>query len=328
MTPKKRILSGMRPTGPLHLGNYFGALANWVDMQDTYDCFFFIADWHALTSQYEETGGIRGHIRDLIIDWLSAGLSPEKCTLFVQSHIKEHAELFLILSMITPVPWLERNPTYKEQILQLSNKDLSTFGFLGYPVLQAADIIMYKANGVPVGIDQVPHVEITREIARRFNFFYGEVFPEPDAILTETPKILGIDRRKMSKSYDNAIYLSDGPEVVASKVMMMITDPQRMRRSDPGDPDVCNVFAFHKIYTDPEQVQRIDKACRSAQIGCVECKKIMAENLIRGLGPIREKRAYYEERPELVDTLLTQGAEKARAVARQTMEEVRTAVKI
>lgn len=318
----------MRPTGPLHLGNYFGALANWVDMQDTYDCFFFIADWHALTSEYEETSRIKGHIQTLIIDWLSAGLSPEKCTFFVQSDIKEHAELFLILSMITPVPWLERNPTYKDQIVQLSNKDLSTFGFLGYPVLQAADIIMYKANGVPVGVDQVPHVEITREIARRFNFLYGNVFPEPEAILTETPKILGLDRRKMSKSYDNAIYLSDSPDEIASKVMKMITDPQRMRRSDPGNPDVCNVFTFHKIYTDPELVAKIDKECRTAKIGCVECKKIMAENLIKGLEPIREKRRYYEERPELVEEIIKDGGRKATAVARQTMEAVRSAVKI
>jgi len=318
----------MRPTGPLHLGNYFGALANWVDMQDTYDCFFFIADWHALTSEYEETSRVKGHIQTLIIDWLSAGLSPEKCTFFVQSDIKEHAELFLILSMITPVPWLERNPTYKDQIVQLSNKDLSTFGFLGYPVLQAADIIMYKANGVPVGIDQVPHVEITREIARRFNFLYGNVFPEPEAILTETPKILGLDRRKMSKSYDNAIYLSDSPDEIASKVMKMITDPQRMRRSDPGNPDVCNVFTFHNIYTDSELVAKIDKECRAAKIGCVECKKIMAENLIKGLEPIREKRRYYEERPELVEEIIKDGGKKATAVARQTMEAVRSAVKI
>jgi tryptophanyl-tRNA synthetase len=228
--------------------------------------------------------------------------------------------------MITPVPWLERNPTYKDQIVQMSNKDLSTFGFLGYPVLQAADIIMYKANGVPVGIDQVPHVEITREIARRFNFLYGDVFPEPDAILTETPKILGIDRRKMSKSYNNAIYLSDSSDEIRSKAMMMITDPQRMRRSDPGDPDVCNVFTFHTIYTDPERVAKIDKDCRSAQIGCVECKKIMADNLITGLAPIREKRAFYEERPELVKDILSQGCERARAVARQTMEQVRAAL--
>jgi tryptophanyl-tRNA synthetase len=318
----------MRPTGPLHLGNYFGALANWVDMQETYDCFFFIADWHALTSEYEDTGRIKGHIQTLIIDWLSAGLSPEKCTIFVQSDIKEHSELFLILSMITPVPWLERNPTYKDQIVQLSNKDLSTFGFLGYPVLQAADIIMYRANGVPVGIDQVPHVEITREIARRFNFLYGEVFPEPEAILTETPKILGLDRRKMSKSYDNAIYLSDSPEVIASKTMKMVTDPQRIRRSDPGNPDVCNVFTFHNIYTEPGSVEEIDKKCRTAEIGCVECKKIMSGNLTKGLEPIREKRKYYEERPELVDEIIKDGKKKAGAVARQTMEAVRSAVKI
>jgi tryptophanyl-tRNA synthetase len=207
-TKKKRVLSGMRPTGPLHLGNLHGALLNWVDMQETYDCFFFIADWHALTSDYEDPSQISGYTREIIKDWLSVGLSPEKSTLFVQSDIKEHAELFLIFSMITPVPWLERNPTYKDQMIQLNNKDLSTFGFLGYPVLQAADIIMYKANGVPVGVDQVPHVEITREIARRFNYFYGNVFPEPETILTQTPKILGLDRRKMSKSYNNAIYLS------------------------------------------------------------------------------------------------------------------------
>ncbi|RJQ62351.1 MAG: tryptophan--tRNA ligase [Desulfobacteraceae bacterium] len=328
MPERKRVLSGMRPTGPLHLGNYFGALSNWVEMQDSYDCFFFIADWHALTSEYEGTAKIRRHIQMLLIDWLSVGLSPDRCTLFVQSHIKEHAELFLILSMITPVPWLERNPTYKDQIVQLSNKDLSTFGFLGYPVLQAADIIMYKAHGVPVGIDQVPHVEITREIARRFNFLYGEVFPEPEAILTEMPKILGTDRRKMSKSYDNAIFLSDSPEEMVSKAMKMITDPQRMRRSDPGDPDVCNVFSFHRIYSDKTLVEEIDRNCRAARIGCVECKKMMAENLVRALGPVREKRKYYEERPELVEKIISEGDEKARAVARKTMEEVRSAVRI
>ncbi len=247
MKQERRIVSGMRPTGALHLGNYHGALANWVRMQEEYDCFYFIADWHALTSDYEAPGMIETHVRGMILDWLSVGLSPEKSTLFIQSRIREHAELFLILSMITPVPWLERNPTYKDQIVQMQNKDLSTFGFLGYPVLQAADIIMYKAFGVPVGIDQVPHVEITREIARRFNFLYGEVFPEPQALLTETPKILGLDRRKMSKSYHNAIYLSDPPETIASAVAQMITDPQRARKLDPGDPAVCNVFSFHKI---------------------------------------------------------------------------------
>jgi len=328
MTVKKRILSGMRPTGPLHLGNLHGALSNWVNMQEQYDCFFFIADWHALTSDYEDTGNISKYVRNMLLDWLSAGLLPDKSTLFIQSRIKEHAELFLILSMITPVPWLERNPTYKDQIVQLSNKDLSTFGFLGYPVLQAADIIMYKAYGVPVGVDQVPHVEITREIARRFNYFYGDVFPEPESILTQTPKILGTDRRKMSKSYNNAIFLSDSPDEIGAKVAKMLTDPQRARKSDPGDPDVCNVFEFHKLYSDKQTVERINRECRTAEIGCVECKEIMARHLINALEPMREKRAYYETRPQLVDDIIEDGCEKARKVARQTMAEVRAAIKI
>jgi tryptophanyl-tRNA synthetase len=328
MTGKKRILSGMRPTGPLHIGNLHGALANWVEMQQEYDCFYFIADWHALTSDYEDPSSISGYIREMIIDWLSAGLSPDKSTLFVQSHIKEHAELYLILAMITPVPWLERNPTYKDQIIQLSNRDLSTFGFLGYPVLQAADIIMYKAYGVPVGVDQVPHVEITREIARRFNYFYGEVFPEPEAILTETPKILGIDGRKMSKSYDNAIYLSESSDEIAAKAAQMFTDPQRAKRSDPGNPEVCNVFEFHKLYSNKETVDKIDHECRRAQIGCVECKQIMAGSLIKALEPIREKREYYLARPQLVEDIIIEGGNKARNVARQTMTEVRTALKL
>ncbi|HAY38712.1 MAG TPA: tryptophan--tRNA ligase [Desulfobacteraceae bacterium] len=328
MTGKKRILSGMRPTGPLHLGNLHGALNNWINMQEHYDCFFFIADWHALTSDYEDTGNIAEYVRNMLIDWLSAGLLPDKSTLFIQSRIKEHAELFLVLSMITPVPWLERNPTYKDQIVQLSNKDLSTFGFLGYPVLQAADIIMYKAYGVPVGVDQVPHVEITREIARRFNYFYGEVFPEPESILTQTPKILGIDRRKMSKSYNNAIFLSDSPDEISAKVAKMLTDPQRARKSDPGDPDVCNVYEFHKLYSDSQNVERINRECRTAEIGCVECKEIMARHLINALEPMREKRAYYETRPNLVDEIIEDGCEKARKVARQTMAEVKAAIKI
>jgi len=329
MTEKKRILSGMRPTGPLHLGNLHGALANWTQMQDEYDCFFFIADWHALTSDYENTSLISDYSRNVMIDWLSTGLSPDKSTLFVQSHVKEHAELFLLLSMITPVPWLERNPTYKDQMIQLANKDLSTFGFLGYPVLQAADIIIYKANGVPVGVDQVPHVEITREIARRFNHFYGNVFPEPEAILTKSSKILGLDRRKMSKSYNNAIYLSDSPADVSAKVSRMVTDPQRARKSDPGNPDVCNVFEFHKLYnTDEESVVEISEKCRVAQIGCVECKKIMAQHLIKFLEPIYEKRKYYEDHPEIVADIIVTGSNKARNVAVQTMEEVRAAVKI
>jgi tryptophanyl-tRNA synthetase len=328
MNQKKRILSGMRSTGPLHLGNLHGALSNWIELQEQYDCFFFIADWHALTSDYEDTSSIAANVRNMMIDWLSVGLSPEKCTMFVQSHIKEHAELFLILSMITPVPWLERNPTYKDQIVQLSNKDLSTFGFLGYPVLQAADIIIYKAFGVPVGMDKVPHVEITREIARRFNYLYGEVFPEPEAILTKTPKILGLDRRKMSKSYDNAIYLFDKPDDISSKVSRMITDPQRARKNDPGNPEVCNVFEFHRLYSDKDTIDTVNKECRTADIGCVECKKMMAKNLIKALEPIREKRDYYEGQPELLDEIIDEGSNKAREIAKQTMEEVRTAIKV
>jgi len=325
---KKRILSGMRPTGPLHIGNLHGALANWKRMQEDYECFFFIADWHALTSNYDMTAPIQGYATDIFIDWLSVGLSPDKCTLFVQSHIKEHAELYLLLSMITPLPWLERNPTYKEQIAELKNKDLSTFGFLGYPVLQAADIIMYKANGVPVGIDQAPHVELTREIARRFNHLYGNIFPIPETILTETSKILGIDRRKMSKSYNNAIFLSDPPEEIRNKASQMITDPQRARRSDPGNPEVCNVFSFHQLYSDQQTVQRVDPECRKAQIGCVECKEMMTENLIRALEPLHEKRAYYKAHPDTVRAIVEDGDERARTVARKTMEEVRAAIKI
>ena len=325
---KKRILSGMRPTGPLHLGNYHGALANWVRLQDEYDCFYFVADWHALTSDYEKPDAVRGYITDILLDWLSAGLDPAKSTLFVQSEVKEHAELFLILSMITPVPWLERNPTYKDQIDQLNNKDLSTFGFLGYPVLQAADIIMYKPYGVPVGVDQAPHVEITREIARRFNYLYGPVFPEPEIVLTQTPKLLGLDRRKMSKSYGNAIFLSDPAETVASKAAGMVTDPQRMRKSDPGNPDICNVYDFHKLYSPPELTEEMNRRCRSADIGCVQCKKLMAQHLNAFLEPMRERRRYYQERPDLVRQLITAGTAAARETARRTMEEVRAAVKL
>ncbi|MGM0454425.1 MAG: tryptophan--tRNA ligase [Thermodesulfobacteriota bacterium] len=328
MTAKKRIVSGMRPTGALHLGNLHGALLNWINMVDDYDCFFFIADWHALTSDYEDPGNISRFSRNMMIDWLGAGLSPEKCTLFVQSRVRQHAELFLLLSMITPVPWLERNPTYKEQIDELQNRDLSTFGFLGYPVLQAADIIIYRAEGVPVGIDQAPHIEITREIARRFNYLYGRVFPEPDTILTETSKILGIDRRKMSKSYDNAIFLAEAPEDIRKKVSRMITDPQRIKKTDPGDPSVCNVFTFHRFYSPPEVVGEIDSACRNAKIGCVACKKKMAEFLVDYLAPIREKIEYYRQNSRLVDDIMAAGTEKAAVEAEQTLEAVREAVKI
>ena len=318
----------MRPTGKLHLGHLHGTLQNWIKLQNEYDCFFFAADWHALTSEYENTGEIKDSIQDMVIDWLSVGIDPEKSTLFIQSKILEHAELHLLLSMIVPLPWLERNPTYKEQQEEMSNKDLTTYGFLGYPVLQAADIIMYKARKVPVGKDQVPHLELTREIVRRFNYLYKNVFPEPEQILTEMSKVLGIDRRKMSKSYDNAIYLSDTPKEIGNKVSQMITDPQRKRKNDPGDPDICNVFSFHKLYSADDQVSMIDSECRKAGIGCVACKKMMAGNLGDYLVPFQEKRAHYLSHRDKVMEILNEGTEKARSIARQTMEEVREAIKL
>lgn len=326
---KKRILSGIRPTGKLHLGNLHGALANWVELQNTgYDCFYFIADWHALTSDYADTGSLRQNSFDIVIDWLSVGLDPGRSTLFVQSAVKEHAELFLIFSMITPLPWLERNPTYKEMRAELVEKDLSTFGFLGYPVLQAADILMYKAFGVPVGVDQLPHVELTREIARRFNFIYGEVFPIPEPLLAEVPKLLGVDGRKMSKSYDNAIFLSDRGEALKKKVESMFTDPQRMRKTDAGNPDICNVFMFHGIYSRPEEVGQINHDCRAAAIGCVECKKRLAAKLSESLRPIHEKQDHYRGNPGEVRNIIEEGNKKAREIAAVTMEEVRSAIRI
>ncbi|OPX38278.1 MAG: tryptophan--tRNA ligase [Desulfobacteraceae bacterium 4484_190.3] len=325
---KKRIVSGMRPTGKMHLGHLHGALLNWKHLQEEYDCFYFIADWHALTSEYANPDIIRQSSRDILIDWISVGLDPDMCTFFVQSSIKEHAELHLIFSMITPLPWLERNPTYKEQLKELTQRDVYTYGFLGYPVLQAADILMYKANGVPVGEDQAPHVELTREIARRFNYLYGPVFPEPDVVLTPTSKLLGMDRRKMSKSYGNAIFLTDTDEEIDRKVMQMITDPQRARKSDPGDPAICNVYSFHEIYSGKDLVSRIDRECRIAEVGCVECKKMMAENLKKGLAAIKERRKELEADVGRVDEVIEEGNRKASIIAAQTMEQVREAVKI
>ncbi len=325
---KKRVVSGIRPTGRLHLGHLHGALLNWKKLQDKYNCFYFIADWHALTSEYTRPEIIKKSTMDIILDWLAVGLDPEKCTFFVQSQIKEHAELHLIFSMITPIPWLERNPTYKEQIQELSSKNLNTYGFLGYPVLQAADILMYKADAVPVGEDQAPHIELTREIARRFNFLYKKVFPEPETLLTPTSKLLGIDRRKMSKSYNNAIFITEPPEEVSKKVSQMITDPQRGRRTDPGRPDFCNIFFYHEIYTSQEKVKEIEEACKKAKIGCVECKKIMAENLNKGLEPIREKRKELESRMDYIENIINEGNRKARDIAQKTMAEVKEAIGI
>jgi len=323
----RRILSGMRPTGKLHLGNYYGALDNWVRLQEDYQCYFFVADWHALTTEYDAPQEIGGYIQEMLVDWLSVGLDPERSTLFVQSAIPEHAELYLIFGMFTPVPWLERNPTYKDQVQELAHKDLATYGFLGYPVLQAADILMYKAHGVPVGVDQVPHVEMTREIARRFNHFYRPIFPEPQVLLTEVPKLTGIDGRKMSKSYGNCIYLSDPPEIMQQKVRQMVTDTQRPYRKDPGEPDRCLAFPFHKLNLPAERLAEIAAACRAAQLGCVECKNILAQALVDNLAPMRERRLYYERHPETVKEILHAGNAKAREFAGRTMAEVREAIR-
>jgi tryptophanyl-tRNA synthetase len=320
----------MRPTGRLHLGNLHGALKNWVELQDSgnYECFYFVADWHALTSDYAATEQIRSYTLDMIVDWLSVGLDPERSTIFIQSRVKEHAELFLLLSMITPLSWLERNPAYKEMRAELTDRDLSTFGFLGYPVLQAADIIMYKAYGVPVGVDQLPHVELTREIARRFNFLYGEVFPIPEALLTTVPKVLGIDGRKMSKSYENAIYLRDRGADLKKKVESMFTDPQRMTKKDPGRPEICNVFTFHGIYSPEQDVKEIEAECRRAGIGCVECKRRLADRIIDGLRPIHERQDHYLGHMDEVRGIIEEGSSRAAAVARATMGEAREAIKI
>ncbi|MBN2333062.1 MAG: tryptophan--tRNA ligase [Deltaproteobacteria bacterium] len=325
---KKRVLSGMRTTGKLHLGHFHGVLTNWLDFQEKYDCFFFAADWHALTSEFQHPEIIRESTRDMFIDWLSVGIDPQKATLFIQSQIKEHAELHLLLSMITPLSWLLRNPTFKDSQDEQKSDETATYGFLGYPVLQAADIIIYMANLVPIGVDQLPHVELTREITRRFNYLYGEIFPIPEPILTEVPKLMGLDGRKMSKSYQNAIFLADDEEAVRNKVSQMVTDIQRARRKDPGDPDVCNMFPLHPLYSSGEEVDRIRRECPRAAIGCVECKKILMQNLMRHLEPVQEKRRYYEVRPQLVDEIVADGIARSRSIAVATMEKVRDGMKI
>ena len=360
---RKRVLSGMRPTGKLHLGNYVGALQNWVGMQNQYECYFCVVDWHALTTDYADTSRVKENSIEVLFDWLAAGLDPERCTMFMQSHVPQHAELHLLFSMITPLAWLERVPSYKEQQANLTEKDLNTYGFLGYPLLQAADILVYKGNYVPVGEDQVPHVELTREIARRFNMFYGRlssfdvanptdeqrewlrggrkgkmpeasnvsyggVFPEPQPLLTRTPKLPGTDGRKMSKSYGNTIMMADPEPVVRQKLKTMVTDPARVRRSDPGNPDVCPVGDLHKILSDKATIAKVYEGCRSAGIGCIECKSWVADALVNILNPMQERRKKYEENPRLAWDILEAGSARARQVAEATMTEVREAMGI
>lgn len=324
-----RIFSGMRPTGSLHLGHYHGVLKNWVRLQSEYPCFFCVVDWHALTTDYADTSRVKENSLEVALDWLAAGLDPEKSVLFIQSHVPAHAELHLLLSMITPLGWLERVPTYKEQRENIRDKDLGTYGFLGYPVLQAADILMYKADVVPVGEDQVAHVELTREIARRFNGFYGkrgDVFPEPQSLLTPAPKLPGTDGRKMSKSYGNTILLTDPEPVVRQKLKTMVTDPARVRRSDPGNPDVCPVGDLHKIFSDRATMEKVNIGCRSAGIGCIECKSWAADALVQLLNPMQQRRKKFEENPRLAWDILEAGSERARRVAAETMNGVRDAM--
>jgi len=382
----------MRPTGKLHLGNLVGALQNWVKLQNEYESYHFVADWHMLTTGYENTLDLHQDTWEMVADWLACGLDPEKATFFIQSRLPEHAELHLLFSMVTPLAWLERIPTYKEQLENIKDHDINTYGFLGYPLLQAADILMYKANYVPVGEDQVPHVEFTREVARRFNLAFGElelpkgedgdwasraveraieamdiklakgvgidvvsflpvafrqatleqraeclnqglgelrgIFPEPEALLTSAPRLPGTDGRKMSKSYNNAIFLTDAPDVVSKKLATMITDPARKRRSDPGNPDVCPVFDLHKVFSVQETIDRVNRECRTAEIGCVDCKKLAAGHLNAFLAPIQERRRPYEQNHKTVWDILEDGTHKARAVAQATMAEVRAAVKL
>ena len=319
----QRVVSGMRPTGPLHLGHYFGALKNWVDMQESMQAFFFVADWHALTSEYENTSRVQEYVPELVKDWVASGLDPEKCVIFRQSEIKEHAELHLLLSMITPVSWVERCPTYKEQQQQITDKDLSTYGFLGYPVLMATDIIMYRPKWVPVGLDQVPHLEMAREICRRFNNFYGDFFPEPEARLTPAAKCPGLDGRKMSKSYNNFIALRETIEEITPKVRGMLTDKARLRKTDPGNPDDCNLYPYHELLTDAATCAEIRQGCTTAAFGCVDCKKILLKNLETFLEPLHERRAKLEANPKVVWEILDAGNTRARAFAAETMRLVR-----
>jgi len=321
---KERVLSGMQSSGKLHLGNLVGALNNWVNLQDKYDCFYFVADWHALTTGYAHPEAIRASTNDLLINYIAAGLDPEKSTIFIQSMVPQHAELHLLLSMITPLGWLERVPTYKEKQENLEDRDLAMYGFLGYPVLMTTDIIIYKATHVPVGIDQMPHLEISREIARRFNHIYKtDFFPDPEGLLTEFPKVPGLDGRKMSKSYDNAVYLSDEPAVVEQKIRQMTTDPARVRRTDKGDPEKSPVYQLHKIFSSKEQLEYVAEGCRTAGIGCIDCKKILIKNIFTYLEPIWKRRAELINDPDRLLDIAKKGSEKAGLIAEETMKAVR-----
>ncbi len=323
-----RVLSGMQPSGLMHLGNLLGALENWKTLQAEHDCFFFVADWHALSTNYADTSRLKEFSQELLIDWLAAGIDPNRATVFIQSHVPEHAILHLLFSMIIPIPWLERNPTYKEKQDEIKEKDLSTYGFLGYPVLQAADILLYKPDLVPVGKDQLPHLELTREVGRRFNSLYTPVFPEPKEYLTKFPKVLGIDGRKMSKSYHNTINLSDTEPTVRQKLKTMVTDPARVRRTDKGNPELCPVYDFHKIFSPDSTIKQIDIDCRTAAIGCIDCKKQVGDAMVERFSPMWETRAAVTAQPCQTQEIVAEGRRRASVVAKETMREVQEAMKI
>jgi len=323
-----RVVSGMRPTGRLHLGNLHGALTKWVELQTTAECFFFVADWHALTTNYADPSNIQSDQREMVVDWLSAGLDPKRCTIFVQSQVPAHAELFLLLGMLTPNPWLERVPSFKEQQQELQDRELNTYGFLGYPLLQTADIILYRATHVPVGQDQLAHLELTREVARRFNHLYGPLFPEPEPLLTKVPKVWGTDGRKMSKSYNNSIWMGEAESSTRQKIMGATTDPARKRRQDPGEPTKCGIYYLHQLYSSAERIQEVEAGCRSAGIGCVDCKKWLLEKLLPAQAELESRRADVLREPDVIDDVLAEGSARAREVADATMEEARRAMKL